>query len=47
MLADAGMIEPEETETDAYIRIVGQRYRMMRTHEWSEEILAHLRDETG
>ena len=47
MLADAGMIEPEETETDAYIRIVGQRYRMMRTHEWSEEILARLRDETG
>ena len=47
MLADAGMIEPEETESDAYIRIVGQRYRMMRTHEWSEEILARLRDETG
>ena len=47
MLADAGMIEPEETEADAYIRIVGQRYRMMRTHEWSEEILARLRDETG
>ena len=41
------MIEPEETEADAYIRIVGQRYRMMRTHEWSEEILARLRDETG
>jgi len=47
MLADAGMIEPEETEADAYIRIVGQRYRMMRTHEWSEEILTRLRDEPG
>lgn len=40
------MIEPEETETDVYIRIVAQRYRLMRTFEWSEEILARLRDET-
>src|SRR4051812_21662817 len=45
MIRDAGMIEPGETEADAYIRIVGQRYRMMRTHEWSEEILARLREE--
>jgi hypothetical protein len=46
MLSDAGMIEPEQTETDAYIRIVAQRYRLMRTFEWSEEILARLQDET-
>jgi hypothetical protein len=46
MLADASMIEPEETETDAYVRIVAQRYRLMRTFEWSEEILAQLQDET-
>jgi hypothetical protein len=32
------------TETEAYMRIVGQRYRMMRTHEWNEEILARLRE---
>ena len=47
MLRDAGLVEPGETEADAYMRIVGQRYRLMRTHEWSEEILARLRDETG
>jgi hypothetical protein len=44
MLRDAGMLG-EGTETDAYMRIVGQRYRIMRTHEWSEEILSRLRDE--
>jgi hypothetical protein len=29
------------------MRIVGQRYHLMRTHEWSEEILARLREETA
>ena len=47
MVRDAGMVEAAETETDAYMRIVGQRYQLMRTHEWSEEILARLRDETA
>ena len=42
MLRDAGMIG-DGTETEAYIRIVAQRYRLMRTHEWNEEILARLR----
>lgn len=45
MIAAAGMVEEGETETDAYMRIVGHRYHMMRTHDWSEEILARLRDE--
>jgi hypothetical protein len=47
MLADADMIEPEQTETDAYIRIIAQRYRLMRSFDWSEEILARLQDEAG
>jgi hypothetical protein len=46
MLADAGMIEPEQTETDAYIRIVARRYRLMRTFDWSEEILTRLQQKT-
>ena len=45
MLRDAGMIG-DGTETEAYMRIVRHRYRMMRTHEWNEQILARLRDET-
>jgi hypothetical protein len=45
MLKDAGMVGTDETETDAYMRIVGERYRLMRTHEWSEQILSRLREE--
>jgi hypothetical protein len=41
------MVETGETETDAYMRIVGQRYHLMRTHDWSEEILARLREEAS
>jgi hypothetical protein len=44
MLRDAGMIG-EGTETDAFMRVAAQRYSVMRTHEWSEEILARVRDE--
>jgi hypothetical protein len=44
VLRDAGMLG-EGTETDAYMRVVAQRYRVMRTHEWSEEVVSRLRDE--
>jgi hypothetical protein len=43
MLRAADMIG-EGTEAEAYMRVVAHRYRMMRTHEWNEEILARLRD---
>jgi hypothetical protein len=47
MLRDAGMVETDETETDAYMRVVAQRYRLMRTHAWSEDILSRLREESA
>ena len=31
------------TEADAYLRVAEQRYRLMRTHEWSEDVLAEVR----
>ena len=31
------------TETDAYLRVSKERYRLMRTHEWSEDVLARVR----
>jgi hypothetical protein len=46
MLAEAGLIEGG-TETDAYLRLSAQRYRLMFTHAWSEEIVERLRDEPG
>lgn len=42
MLRDAGMIGAG-TETDAYLRVGRERYRLLRTHEWSDEIVEQLR----
>jgi hypothetical protein len=33
------------TEVEAYLRVIGERYRLMRTHEWNDEIVARLRAE--
>ena len=42
MLAAGGLIERGETETDAYMRLAGARYEILRTHEWSDEVLEEL-----
>ena len=31
------------TEADAYIRVVRDRYMLLRTHEWDEQVIARLR----
>lgn len=31
------------TEGDAYIRVVRERYMLLRTHEWDEDVIARLR----
>jgi hypothetical protein len=44
-LREAGMIGDRETETEAYMRVVAERYFLMRTHEWDERVLERLRRE--
>ena len=39
----ADLVERGETETDAYMRIVAARYLLLRTHDWSDEVLERLR----
>ena len=41
MLREADLIH-EGTETEAYMRIVEERYRLLRTHAWSEEVLQRV-----
>ena len=31
------------TDTDAYLYIARERYRLMRTHEWNDEVIEELR----
>jgi hypothetical protein len=35
------------TEAEAYLRIACERYRLMRTHEWNDEIIERLRKQSG
>src|SRR3954465_5049378 len=46
MLREAEMVG-EGTETDAYMRVSNERYRLLRTHEWSEDVLARVRKARG
>jgi hypothetical protein len=43
VLRDAELIAKRETETDAYLRLSGERYRIMRTQEWSDEAIERVR----
>jgi hypothetical protein len=46
MLAQADLIG-ERTEAEAYLHLAGQRYRLMRTHRWDDEVIQHLRSDPG
>lgn len=45
MLRDAGLVESDETDADAFTRLGGVRYRLMRTMDWNEDIVEKLRRE--
>ena len=44
MLREAGLALSGETGADAYARLGGERYRLMRTMSWDEEVVRRLRD---
>ena len=37
----------DDTETEAYMRIVSERYRLLRTHAWNDEVLQRVVDGVG
>jgi hypothetical protein len=40
-IREAGLVG-KRTETEAYVRVVAERYRLMRTHQWDEGVLERL-----
>lgn len=44
LLRDAELLG-SGTETDAYLRVARERYRLMRTHEWNDEVIHRLREQ--
>jgi hypothetical protein len=43
MLREIGLISGSGGETAAYMRLSTERYRLMRTHTWSDEVVDRLR----
>ncbi|MCP2168792.1 chromosome partitioning protein ParB [Goodfellowiella coeruleoviolacea] len=43
MLRQADLIG-DRTETEAYLWVAAERYRLIRTHHWTDEVIAALRD---
>jgi hypothetical protein len=45
MLREAGLVGRRETDADAFVRLGGERYRLMRTMAWDEDVIRRLRGE--
>jgi hypothetical protein len=46
MLHEAELLG-RRTEAEAYLRIASERYRLMRTHEWNDGVIARLQTALG
>jgi len=46
MLHEAGLVG-DRTDAKAYMRIAGERYWLLRTHEWSDEVLQQVIEGKG
>jgi hypothetical protein len=46
MLAQADLIG-DRTDAEAYLQLAAQRYRLMRTHRWDDQVLDRLRADPG
>ena len=44
LLREADLIG-KRTETEAYMKISGLRYMLLRTHSWDEQVIERLREE--
>jgi hypothetical protein len=47
MLHAADLVGPGTTDAEAYLFIARERYRLMRTHEWNDEVIEELRRQLG
>jgi hypothetical protein len=47
MIDEAGVRGAKETGADAYLRIAGERYRLIREHEWSRDVMQMIAEQKG
>jgi hypothetical protein len=43
LLGEAGLIGPDEAETEAYMRLACERWRLLQTWRWDDEVVERLR----
>ena len=43
MLHEADLVAKGSTETEAYMRVSHLRYLILRTHDWSDDVIERLR----
>lgn len=43
-LREAGLIDRGQHETDAFMKVSAERYRLLRTHAWDDDVLERLRE---
>lgn len=43
LIEEAGLIDEDETGPEAYLRLSRDRYRLIRTHTWNEDVVQTLR----
>ena len=44
MIKEAGLFDDDATDAEAYMRVTAERYRLMRTHDWNDEVIERLRE---
>ena len=44
MLREADLLG-DRTETEAYLAVAAERYRLIRTHDWNDDVIQRLREE--
>lgn len=42
LIAEAGVQGDDESDADAYMRVAGERYRLIREHLWDREVMAQI-----
>ena len=46
MLREADLIGGQ-TDTEAYMRVSAERYRLLRTHRWDEDVIKRLTEDSS
>ena len=47
MLREADLCRGDDDETEAYLRVAAERYTLLRSHEWTEDVIRRLQAELG